>query len=340
MGADKKKPKAKAKSSAKAEPVVSAEEQKEAEAKAEARRIWTARKEGQKWATKKVEELQAQREAAKKDSQAWLEEHHKWHEAKLQLLAKSLEDKLLDGIPDEVKTGFDAYLAQCAEGAAGKEDNFKDHRDLYKDLSMADEPAENYVRDAASPEAASAADTISAWTDTTPDGMSKFVEILTAHANSAHVQDAGLCRIGWLFQEHKDKPPAAEIGGLTAEVLYAPLKATMITFKNDKDLQKAGCAALRGLAMTDGQLQYVCENGAADLLTTAIKVHLKVADVVQAANAAFWAMSQKAGKNSPELAFMKQAGATEALQKAMAHHAWDQTLVGRIRVTLPFLQED
>lgn len=332
-----KKPDPKAKAKAKAEPTPTAEELKEAEAKAEARRIWQRRKDDTKWAQSQLALLEDQKESASKGGQAWLVDSHKWHQAKLRSIIKALEEKLLDAVPDDLKSGAESYVAQ-ASGKDVQEDSFKDGRELYKELKLEDE---EYERAAASPAAISAAEEISSWTDASADGMSKFVSILKSFSDSAQAQEAGLSRIGWLFNEHKGKDPtSSEISGLNAEALYSAVEAAMRGFARDAEVQRAGCAAIRGLGGAEGQLAPICEAGAAKLLVDALRIHLKVVDVAQAGNAAFWAMSQKAGKNSPELAFMRQAGAVEALQKVMIHHAWDQTLVGRVRVTLPFLTED
>ncbi|CAE8679189.1 unnamed protein product, partial [Polarella glacialis] len=166
------------------------------------------------------------------------------------------------------------------------------------------------------------------------------VGILRSHVESAYVQDAGLCRIGWLCTESKDKD-SSEILGLTAPLLMPAIQVAMRGLSPDPGIQRAGCGALRGLSAVAGQLPAICQEfGGPQLIVEAMKVHLKIVDVVTAGNQAISAMSQKAGKNSPELSIMRQAGCIEALQKVMTHHAWDQTLCGRIRVVLPFLTED
>merc|ERR1712032_25699 len=108
----------------------------------------------------------------------------------------------------------------------------------------------------------------------------------------------------------------------------------------DAQVQRAGCAALRGLSLTKGQLGLLRDAGGIQLAVEAVRAHYKDKDVAMAGNGAFWAMCQKAGKNSPELSTMREAGVIDILQKVMVHHAWDQTLCGKVRVTLPFIAED
>merc|ERR1712070_581314 len=109
---------------------------------------------------------------------------------------------------------------------------------------------------------------------------------------------------------------------------------------NDGELQRAGCAAMRGMSKAEGQLPALVDAGGAELVVAAILTHYKVKEAASTGNACLWAMSQKAGKNSPELAALVKAGAVEVLMKVMHHHAWDQTLCGQVRLTLPFLVED
>eukprot|EP00930_Biecheleria_cincta_P102530 TRINITY_DN94284_c0_g1_i1.p1 TRINITY_DN94284_c0_g1~~TRINITY_DN94284_c0_g1_i1.p1 ORF type:complete len:344 (+),score=92.45 TRINITY_DN94284_c0_g1_i1:55-1086(+) len=340
-----KKPVAKGKakagySSSEAAKAPSEEELKEEAAKAEARRLWQQRKDGTKWAQAQLAALEAQREAAAKEGQDWPQAPHKFHESQLNRVVKTLEEKLLDGVPDSLKASVEAYVAQLAGGAAGKQEGFREERELYKDLELVEDPNAIYVREAASEEDAKLVQEISAWTDATEQGMKKFASLLIGRASSSHVQDAGLCRIGWLFTEHKDaEPGSSATSGLTAAVLMPAIEAGMKGCKKDPEVQRAGCAALRGLGQAEGQLAPLLEAGGAALITEALTIHLKIEDVCQTANAAVWNMSQKAGKNSPELAEIVKAGVVDALKKVMYHHAWNQTLVGKVRVTLPFLVE-
>merc|ERR1712187_171059 len=108
----------------------------------------------------------------------------------------------------------------------------------------------------------------------------------------------------------------------------------------DPEVQRSGCAALRGVAMAHGQLPALCDAGGVQMAVQAVRTHFKLKEVVSAGNGAFWAMAKASGKHSPEHAVLREAGVVEVLTKCMDHHAWDQTLVGRIRVTIPFIKED
>merc|ERR1712151_1129870 len=87
----------------------------------------------------------------------------------------------------------------------------------------------------------------------------------------------------------------------------------------DPDVQQRGCAALRSLAKTKGQLADMIDAGAASLLVRCLEEHYKIREVVLAATAACWEMSQVAGKHSPEVTALREAGIIDILQKAMTH---------------------
>eukprot|EP00928_Gymnodinium_smaydae_P006349 TRINITY_DN12241_c0_g1_i2.p1 TRINITY_DN12241_c0_g1~~TRINITY_DN12241_c0_g1_i2.p1 ORF type:complete len:268 (+),score=96.59 TRINITY_DN12241_c0_g1_i2:988-1791(+) len=262
---------------------------------------------------------------------------HKWHEDQLRKLMKRLELKLLDGVSDELKAKVEAYAAQCAEGASKeKPETFSDDRSIFDGLPELEDDGP-YVRAAQTPEATKAAETLAAWTDTSASGMTTFIASMREHKASAGVQEAGVTRIGFLVAEAADGP-ANE--AFRAEVLMPGIEPAMREWVRDPEVQRRGCAALRSLAKTKGQMPPMIDAGAATLLANCLKEHYKVPDVVLAATAACWEMSQAAGKLSPEVAAMRQAGLIEVFQKVMTHHAWDQTLVGRVRVVLPFLKEE
>jgi len=335
-----KKPAVKAK--AKAQPKTEAELKAEAEAaeeekrKLEARRLWQQRKDAGKWAQKQIEVLAEQREAAVAKGSTWLEEPHKWHELQLKQVMQRLELKLMDGVPDELKASVESYASQCADGAEDKQAAFKDDREMYAGLPHLEDDGP-YVRAAQSPEAVKIAEELAAWTDTSAVGVSRFVALMREHRASAAVQEAGVTRIGFLVAE---APEGAPCEGFTAEGLMPAVEPAMREWIRDPEVQRRGCAALRSLAKTKGQISPMIDAGAAPLLFNCVKEHFKIPDVVLAGTAACWEMSQAAGKFSPEVAAMRHAGLIEIFQKVMTHHAWDQTLVGRVRVVLPFLKEE
>uniref|UniRef100_A0A7S2L6Y2 Uncharacterized protein n=1 Tax=Zooxanthella nutricula TaxID=1333877 RepID=A0A7S2L6Y2_9DINO len=92
--------------------------------------------------------------------------------------------------------------------------------------------------------------------------------------------------------------------------------------------------------MAPGQLPLLRDEGGIQLAAEAVFAHYKDKELAVSANGAFWAMAQAAGKNSPEVSTMREAKVPDCLLKVMAHHAWDQTLCGKLRVTLPFITED
>lgn len=321
---------------AKAKPETKPEESAPAQ---DAKAIFMKRKQELRWAQSQLDAVEAQRQTAASKGDAWLEEPHKFHESGLRQLVKCLDTKLLDEVPAELRSSIEVYVAQCAEGAADKKDGFIDDREMYKSLPVIDEPVEQYVRVAeTSPEAATAMETITAWEDISEEGMAKFVAVLQAQLASPCVQEAGMARIGALCSEQAKEGKTSE--GLQAGILLPAIQAGMQAWLKDIMVQHKGCSAIRGLALTEGQLAPTCEGGGAQLLVTALQTHFKNEELCMAGNGAFWAMSQRAGKNSPELAWMRDAGAIEVLMKVMQHHAWNQTLVGRVRLTLPFLKED
>jgi len=306
----------------------------------DAKAIFMKRKAELRWAQSQLDALELQRRTAALADDSWLEEPHQFHKSGLVHLVKCLDTKLLDEVPAELHSGIDAYVAQCAEGTAGKKDGFLDDREMYKTLPVIEDPVGEYVRAVeSSPDAATATEAITAWVDTSAEGMAKFAALLNTQLASPYVQEAGLARIGALCAEQaKEGGKSSE--GLQAGILLPAIQAGMRAWLNDSVVQHKGCAAIRGLALLEGQLALMCEAGGAQLLVAAIQTHFKNPELVMAGNGAFWAMSQRAGKNSPESAFMREAGAIEVLMKVMQHHAWDQTIVGKVRLTLPFLKED
>mmetsp|Transcript_90294 Transcript_90294/g.292214 ORF Transcript_90294/g.292214 Transcript_90294/m.292214 type:complete len:333 (-) Transcript_90294:24-1022(-) len=325
------KPKAKAKA---AEPVV---EETETPEQLEAKRIWKERREATKWAQGQLAAVRAQLEAAKaKGGNDWLQVAHEFHEVRLIKLVKRLEDKNLDNVVQGLRDGVDAYLAQCAQGPVAEQEGFKEFREAWDLLEP--EAGAAYVRPAEAPEATAAAEQLRAWADASAAGVPAMVKLMQTHAASPGAQEAGLTRLGGLFSEAREA--GKEEPGLTAAALVPAIEAAMRGHSVDPDVQRAGCAALRGVAMAEGQLAPLCDAGGVQLVVEAVKTHFKLKDVVLAGNGAFWAMAKAAGKNSPELSRMREADVPGVLKKCMDHHAWDQTLCGKLRVTLPFICED
>uniref|UniRef100_A0A7S4R5P0 Uncharacterized protein n=1 Tax=Alexandrium monilatum TaxID=311494 RepID=A0A7S4R5P0_9DINO len=320
--------KAKAKaSSKKAEP--EPEEEQPTPEQLEAKRLWQQRREASKWAQAQLAAVREQVAAAKKAKLDWLEAAHEFHEIRLIKLAKRLEEKTLDAVPQELRDGVEAYLSQCAGGPATEKEGFDERRGAWDAL---DQDSAAYVRKPESPEAAAAAEALKA-----EQAAEAVTKAMVAHAASPAFQEAGLIRLGGLFGQARE---GAELPGLTCEATMPAIGAAMRGHLADPGVQRAGCAALRGLAMAPGQLPLLRDAGGIEVVVTALNAHYKDKEVALAANGAFWAMAQSAGKNSPEIATMRAAGVEEALLKVMTHHAWDQTLCGKVRVTLPFIQED
>mmetsp|Transcript_45752 Transcript_45752/g.126954 ORF Transcript_45752/g.126954 Transcript_45752/m.126954 type:complete len:334 (+) Transcript_45752:98-1099(+) len=331
-----KKPAAKSKAKAKAAPEPEKEDEAESAEKLEAKRIWQQRREASKWAQSQLDAIRGQVEAAaKKGNCDWLQVTHEFHEVRLIKLAKRLAEKTLDGVPDELRSGIEAYLSQFAGGKEVTQEGLCEHREAWDALEP--EGGAAYARAAETPEAVAAAEQLRAWSDASEAGVQKFADVLRAHSASPGVQEAGLTRIGGLLAEAREGSAA---GGLTSPALMPLIDSAMRGHLRDPDVQRSGCAALRGLALADAQLPHLCDAGGVHLAVEAVKEHFKSKEVALAGNGAFWAMAKSAGRNSPELSAMRTGGVVEVLMKVMTHHAWDQTLCGKVRVTLPFITED
>jgi len=338
-----KKPAPKTKAKAKAAGYAAetpAEPEVESEEKLLAKKLWGQRREASKWIQAKLPIFRTQLEAAKKIKDSdWLQIAHEFHEIKLIKLAKRLEEKTLDEVTQDFRDGIEAYLAQCEKGPVAEEGELKKMQDVWK-LIPAEEGAD-YVRpEETSEDAKAAVEKLKAWDDVIVEGITKMTELMKANVTSAAVQEAGLVRIGWLYSDAGRGKDMASAQGLTPAQLMPAIEAAMKSQMPDPEVQRAGCAALRGIATAEGQLSALCEKGGVTLAVEAVRTHYKNKEVVAAGNMAFWAMAKAAGKNSPELSVLRSSDVPGVLKKCMDHHAWDQTLVGRIRVTLPFITED
>lgn len=329
-----KKPATKAKAKAKAV-VEKEEEPTETPEQLEAKRIWKQRRDALKWAQANLEAVRAQVQAAQKRGNCdWLLAAHEFHEVKLIRLCKRLEEKALDSVPQELRDRLEAYLSRCASTTPVEQESFQEDRDMWAALEV---DGAGYVRKAEPPGAEAVAEELKAWTSISEEGVAKFAARMKEHLASPSAQEAGLVRLGGLFSEVRE---GLEGPGLTCAALFPTIEAAMKAHVPDPGVQRAACAALRGLAMAPGQLALVCDAGGVTLIVDAVNTHFKDKEVALAANGAFSAMANLAGRNSPEVATMRVAKVVECLLKVMTHHAWDQTLCGRVRVTLPFITED
>lgn len=332
------KPPAKAKAKAKAEDKVAepAEDEAAIAERAEARRIYEQRRDAKKWVQAELDMVRTLLAAATKRGNCdWLQVAHEFHEVQLIRLLKRLEDKELSAVPAELKEGVEAYVSQFAANADIQQDGLNSFREVW-DLLAGGGPA--FARGPESPEAAIAIEQLKCWTTTNMEGIQKFSDLMQIHLSSPGAQEAGLIRIGGLLGKAREGYEAGD--GLTAGGLMPAVKDAMGKHLADPEVQRSGCAALRGLAMAKGQLPPLCDAGGVELAVEGLKAHFKCAEVAGTANGTFWAMAQAAGKNSPEHSRLRTAGVTEVLLKVMTHHAWNQALCGRVRTTLPFLTED
>mmetsp|Transcript_4316 Transcript_4316/g.6888 ORF Transcript_4316/g.6888 Transcript_4316/m.6888 type:complete len:309 (-) Transcript_4316:50-976(-) len=299
-----KKPKAKAKTSAEK----AAEAAEEAEAN-EAKRIWLQRKNDGKWAQAQLEALGAQRQAAAKDGCDWLVEPHKWHEAQLARLVACLESKRIDGVSQGLREGVGAYVAQCAQAASDEvRSGVLDDRELYAELPEAEPGA--YVRAAVTHAEEAVIAQIKAWPDPSAESMEEFVTVVRALPTSASVQEAGLVRLGGFLHQFSSETGKRKSGaeGLSATSLMSFVAAAMTEHLRDADVQRRGCAVIRGFALMDGQLSQMLEEGGAKLLVAAVNSHARVPDVVKTGNAAMEAMAEKAEIGSRDLDMMRAGG--------------------------------
>mmetsp|Transcript_109917 Transcript_109917/g.245537 ORF Transcript_109917/g.245537 Transcript_109917/m.245537 type:complete len:316 (-) Transcript_109917:70-1017(-) len=302
--AGKAKAKAKASASAKAEEEAAAAEQNEA------RRIWQQRKDTTRWAQAQLAALAAQREEAAKDEVgAWAQEPHKWHEAQLANLVKHLEAKRLDVAPDGLKEGVERYVAQCAKGATEEvRVRFREDRDLYAEVPEPEAGA--YVRPPNTASDDTAIAQIKAWESAGVEDMEEFVCVVRALPSSPAVQEAALARLGGLLYQFTSETGARKSGaeGLSATCLMTMVNAAMKEHILDPEVQRRGCAVIRGFALMTGQLTPMLEAGGARLAAEAVNAHARHPDVVKTGNAAMEAMAQKAEIGSRDLEMMREAG--------------------------------
>lgn len=327
------KAKAKAKAATESEPVETAPTAEQLEAK----RLWQQRREVSKWAQAQVEVIRDQLQAAQKLGNCdWLQISHEFHEIRLIRLGKRLEEKTIEGVPQETRDGLASYLSQCANGPDVNKDNFREEQGIWDFLEQAEDC---FKRPEETPETVAVIEKIKVWEVSKESDASGLTAAMAENLRSYGVQEAGLTRIGGLLSLARENGgTAADV--LTSHVLMPAVVAAMRGCMADARVQRAGCAALRGIAMASGQMPYLRDAGGIQLAVEALTAHYKDKEVALAANGAFWAMAQAAGKNSPELGTMQETGVIEILLKVMTHHAWDQTLCGRVRVTLPFLKDD
>lgn len=328
-----KKPAVKAKAKSKAEAAPEPVEEAPTAEQLEAKRLWQQRREATKWAQAQLEAVRGQLQAAQKRGKCdWLQASHEFHEIKMIKLVKRLEEKTLDAIPQEFRDGLQAYLAQCAGGPDIEQENLKEMKEIWEPFET---EASAYKRNPETAESEEAIEKLKVWEPVTENGMKDFVALMASHASSGGVQEAGLVRLGGLFNEVARS--GAEAPGLACASVMPAIEAGMKGHLADSAVQRAGCMALRGLSMAPGQLPLLRDAGGIELAVAALNEHYKIKEVASAANSCFWAMAKAADKGGPELATMRGAGVIESLMKVMFHWAWDQTLCGQIRVTLPFV---
>lgn len=238
-------------------------------------------------------------------------------------------------VPQEFRDSLQAYLAQCAGGPDIEQESFREMREIWEPFET---EAAVYTRKPETAESEEAIEKLKVWAETSDKGMTDFVGLMAAHASSPGVQEAGLIRLGGLFSDVARS--GTEAPGLACAVVMPAIDAAMKGNLADPGVQRAGCMALRGLAMAPGQLPHLRDAGGIQLPVAAVNEHYKIKEVATAANSCFWAMAKAAEKNSPELSTMREVGVIDCLLKVMNHHAWDQTLCGQIRVTLPFIKDE
>jgi len=341
-------PKAKAaksratKSKAKDEPVAAVVEEDDPE-KEERKRIFFQRKAALKWAQPTLESVQIQCRAAEKAEVYWLVDCHSFHEVALIKIVRRLDtEKTLDDVPQEARDQIAAYLAQCATGGYGPsnvdEATFKPMKDIWAFATAGD--AASYERPPASAEDVAATERLTQWSDTSIKGMKEFVELMSAHAAAPSVQQIGLIQIGALCPEEDKKDADVDVSGMKSENLVPTIVSAMRTHEKDTQVQRGGYAALRALAMVPGEMRKLCDLGGIRVAAEMLDKHYKDDELCSTANMAFVVMARQSGRNSPELKEMLDAGALAALQKVMTHHAWNHALIGKVRLTLPFLTEE
>jgi len=301
------KPKATPKAKAGAADAKKAAEAEEAAASAAAREVWKKRKEATLWAQGQLSALASQRDAAaKSEAAAWMADPHQWHEAQLAKVVKCLEGKLLDVIPQDMREGIEAYVSQCAEGGGEEvKASFQEHREIYAELPDVETA---YFR---APETAAferCIAEIKVWDDVEPEPMDQFATVFFSPATSAGVYEAALAKLGGLLFQHTSESGKRKSGaeGLKASTLMPHVAAALRKYVRDADVQRRGCAVIRGFALMEGQLTPMLQEGGAKLAVDAVNAHPRNADVVKTGTAAMEAMALKA--EPMDFAIMKEAG--------------------------------
>jgi len=331
-----KRSKAKAKPKEAAPPAV---EEEEDPATAERRRIFTQRRNALKWAKGALESVQIQCRAAEKAEIQWLADFHGFHEVALLKIVRRLDEKSLDDVPEEAREKIAAYMAQSAKGPTNVDEAiFQPMADIW--TWAMDLDAAKYERPQASAEEVAATERIEQWNDGSASGMAGLIALMRDHAGAPSVQQMGLIRMGALCPEEGKGDPAADVSGMTSVGLVPTIDATMRAHDKDVEVLRGGYAALLGLAMIPGQMPKLCELGGVRVAVEMLNKHYKDEEVAATANRAFYAMATNTKKNSPELKELQEADVQGVLQKVMTHHAWNNALCGKVRLTFPFLTED
>ncbi|CAK9110286.1 unnamed protein product [Durusdinium trenchii] len=191
----------------------------------------------EKWVQSQLQALLRQRQSV-----AWVQQQHLWHEEQLALVLEKLQSSSLPSLSADFKEQVEFYVSQLESDMP--EEAFYDDRELYFQLlSPATAPNETddtapYQRSEDSEEAMLAAEKLKVWTDTSPNGISNFAKLLKAQSSSALVQELGLTRLSALLAEAREQKTPA---GLAPRALMPIVTAAMERFPRDTQV----CGAVR-----------------------------------------------------------------------------------------------
>jgi len=272
-----------------------------------------------RWVNASIRALRQQSECAKSRDDAWLVESHAWHEDQLTEVLERLTDHQLAEVPGELQEAVDEYVAQFAGDAVTPEDQFYDGREIYEAVLNAQPVVvEPYVRAEATPEATAVASTLSAWTDTSPIGMSKFARILEDNAGSASVQEEGLLSLAQLCMAASKCPAAPANRGLQVKLVMPTVVSAMGRFPRDADVQRVGINLMSCMISGGGSLFDVLQSQGLETACAAMDTHIDNVKVMLSGGRLVHLMLKQATEGSVERNILSSSNAEKIFQRCVA----------------------
>jgi len=298
----------------------------------------------ERWVSKQLAVLSAQRAAASERRDLWVQERHRWHEARLGELLELFMAGAVTSLPDSVREDVEFYATQLADGNDAAQESFYFDEEIYGDLLSAKRAAGAlpYTRPAETEEAEAVVEQLGRWSNVTQQGMDSFARLVKRHADSAGVAERAAARISALAADHKEQAGSLATRGLAPKPMLALVADAMRRFPYDPKVQVQGCAAVLSLARHSGKggAFTVLQGGGAKLWVEALQNNIMNPEVALIATRAFSYMTGPRGvvANTPEWAFLCASGAEEVLQEVLPYHLNDPRIDKAARTTIPFLR--